>query len=471
MILLLSKLKLQEEDGMAFVISPQAAADLRALLTSWCRDHGLPASLQETELLSEAVRDLSGQVVLETCLLSQGGRSSCCGQSIVCKCGGKARFVGYRKRWVRSVCGEVRVERAYYHCAACKTGQFPWDKEQGLTSKVSTPRLKSMVCHVMGHVPYAAGVELLERLCGVCIEESTAEAIVAEVGERVRVQEEQQVNAVKLELERQSRGRLMLEDTEPATVAYIERRPVKGKRLYLEVDAATANIDGEWHNVQHGIVFNVRQDAHGQDVLDKREYIAGQMDMPTLGWRMRTLAEMWNARAYSEHVFLGDGASSNWNIATTHFPDAIMILDFYHASQHVADLAKVLYSQDNAKQKALGERWRDERIKSLKHSGPKPLLQALKRRKCSKPEQREALRRELGYFKNNSARMDYPAHIAAGRVIGSGSIEAACKSITGARLKGTGMRWTKAGADAILAVRTTVLNGKAANLEHIARAA
>jgi hypothetical protein len=323
----------------------------------------------------------------------------------------------------------------------------------------------------MGHVPYAAGVDLLERLCGVRIEESTAEDIVLEVGVRVRAQEEQRVEAVKLGLENQTKDRLMLDDACAGAAPAIERRQVKGKRLYLGVDAATANIDKEWHNVQHGIAFTVNQDENGQDVLSEREYVAGQMDMPTLGWRMRALAESWDQRSYSETVFLADGAPSNWGIAATHFPTAIMILDFYHASQHVADLAKALYRQDDPTQKALSERWLAQRLSSLKHDGPGPLLRALKRRHCRKPEQREALRRELHYFTSNRDRMNYPAHVAAGRAIGSGPIEAACKSITGLRLKGTGMRWTARGADAILALRTTILNGRTDELEHLARAA
>jgi hypothetical protein len=248
-------------------------------------------------------------------------------------------------------------------------------------------------------------------------------------------------------------------------------REVEGTRLYLSTDATTAHIDGDWHNVQAGMVFTVKRDEKGKDTLLQREYLGGRMNMETLGWRMRTLAMCWNYPGYDETVFLGDGAACNWNLAATHFPDAICILDFYHASEYVWEVSRALYRQEDAAQKALGERWVHDRLESLKKEGPKPLLRALKRRKVKTKEQHEALRKAIGYFTNNLPRMDYPQHLAAGRMIGSGPIEAACKVVIGQRLKQAGMRWSDAGADAVLAVRTTLLNGNTQRLADLARAA
>ena len=71
---------------------------------------------------------------------------------------------------------------------------------------------------------------------------------------------------------------------------------------------------------------------------------------------------------------------------------------------------------------------------------------------------KEAVRKELGYFQKNRKRMDYPRYRAMGMMIGSGPVEAACKTVIGCRLKRTGMRWSKDGADAVLAIRCEVLN-------------
>ena len=98
------------------------------------------------------------------------------------------RSVGYRKRWVKAMVGETQIERAYYHCCACHCGIF-LDAEQGLTFKVGTPRFKGSVCYVMGVNTYSHGIGVISRLCDVIIEESSAEAIVLEVGANIRAKE------------------------------------------------------------------------------------------------------------------------------------------------------------------------------------------------------------------------------------------------------------------------------------------
>ena len=204
------------------------------------------------------------------------------------------------------------------------------------------------------------------------------------------------------------------------------------------------------------------------------------MNMEGLGRRLRTPAHTWNVGAYAQVRFLGDGAPCNWNLAATHFPSAIPILDFRHAGEHVWEVSRALYRQDDPAQKASGDQWVAERLGSLQTEGPKPLLRALARRQVLRalarrqgktPAQQEALRQARHYLTENAGRMDYPQHLLAGRRIGSGPVEAACKSVVGMRLKPAGMRWSDAGADAVLAVRTTVLNGDGARLAELARAA
>jgi len=79
-------------------------------------------------------------------------------------------------------------------------------------------------------------------------------------------------------------------------------------------------------------------------------------------------------------VFLGDGAPCNWNLASLHLGRAVQMLDFYPASEHGGEGSRALYRQEDLPQKAWGERWVAQRLESLKHDGPLPLLRALKRR-------------------------------------------------------------------------------------------
>ena len=93
------------------------------------------------------------------------------------------------------------------------------------------------------------------------------------------------------------------------------------------------------------------------------------------------------------------------------------------------------------------------------------------RRKGRTAAEKEALRLELGYFQDHKSRMDYPKYLSMGLMIGSGPVESACKVVVGHRLKQAGMRWTREGADAILALRTAVLSGQSDRIQQLAKAA
>lgn len=483
------------------VISTEAREDLFEAVAAWTQRHlctGIQAgNLADSEALAEEAQQIVGQCVLEVALSSICGKATYEGVSLACPCGEKARFVGYRERWVKSLCGEARIKRAYYHCASCKRGIAPWDKREGLNERVYSARLKALVCQVMGRLPYEEGVSLLEELRVVRLQVSSAEEIVAEVGERIRCEEARKREAFEARQEARLAERLLEADKgdtpDPALASCaFPLRPVCGRRLYIEADAAKAHIDGDWHDVKVGGLFSVCANKEGVDTPagQERSYLAGYRSAEEFGWMLRVRAAEWGHEAYPELVFLADGADSLWNQAKTHFPQVpgngagsgtggsgtggvrvTHILDFYHASEHIWTLGRALYRQEDAKEKTRGDRWIQERVDSLKTDGPGPLLRALKRRKGRTAEEREALRREYGYFTRNRDRMNYPVYRARGMMIGSGPIEAGCKVVVGQRLKQAGMRWSSHGADAILAVRTTLLSRNTTHLHQMARAA
>jgi hypothetical protein len=130
----------------------------------------------------------------------------------------------------------------------------------------------------------------------------------------------------------------------------------------------------------------------------------------------------------------------------------------------------VLYREGDPK----GRRWAREHCEKLRNKGPGVFIRAMKRRKARDERQREALRLEWGYPELDSGyrkHMNYPAYRAKGMMIGSGPVESACKVIVGQRLKQAGMRWTRGGADVVLAVRTALLSGELSRIENAARAA
>lgn len=430
-------------------VSTQALESLLDFVGGWAREHVGAGSLAEAEVAAEAVRRACGEAVLTTAMRQQSGRATYRGTRLTCECGGEARFVGYRERWVKAVAGEVQVSRAYYHCRGCGRGLLPWDKEQGLDEQMCSPALKALVSELSGRMPYGEAMGLLERVGGVGVEESVAEAVVASVGQRLRAQEEQQVAQCRQEPE--------------AAVPAEERTG----RLYIGVDAAKAHIDGDWRDAKVATLYAGVPDGEGRDHPGRVEYRAAREESEAFGWRVYAAARALGLERYAEQVAIGDGAEFIWNQAALHFPQATQVLDFWHASQHVWELSRALYGAESAQ----GKRWAQERVRSLREEGPAPLLRALRRRKPRTLAGQEALRIERNYFTKNRRRMHYPAYRARGMMIGSGPVEAGCKTVVCQRMKQAGMRWSNDGADAMLAVRSALLSQDLAKLQQCARAA
>ena len=140
-----------------------------------------------------------------------------------------------------------------------------------------------------------------------------------------------------------------------------------------------------------------------------------------------------------------------WNLSAEQFPGAIEIIDIYHAKQHLCDVAKAIYGARTD----LAEQWAKDRRAELDAGRLRDLVAALRTQTETTPEARKCIH----YVFGNRHRMRYPQFRARGLCISSGVVEAGCKQI-GARLKRAGMRWTVAGANAIIALRCCLLSGR-----------
>jgi hypothetical protein len=149
-------------------------------------------------------------------------------------------------------------------------------------------------------------------------------------------------------------------------------------------------------------------------------------------------------------VILGDGAPWIWNLAGEHFGEQrTEIVDFYHAAEHLWTVAKALHSNDQD-----AAAWAHTQMSNLRHAGIDPVAAVLREARAETPAAAAVLRRERGYFRTNAARMDYPTFHADGLPIGSGAIESAAKHVVQLRMKRPGARWSEAGAQAVLNVRS-----------------
>lgn len=434
------------------MITPGSMKDLQEMAARWFEENVSVSTIDEAEeVIGEVGRRLS-EAMIGSFAEKMDRRSTYEGVRISCECGQNARFEGYRSRWVRTLYGDIRVERAYYHCEHCRKGASPWDKRQGLSERIWSPGLSSLVGELCARLTYAETSQLLERVLHLTVEESSQQDIVSDLGKRLRAEE--------------SKGIAGYFDREEEIVP--ESSP---DRLYVCLDAAKAHTDGAWHDVKTAVVFaGLRPDADSDRKIDEMagaRYIAAQENSEEFGKRLYVQALINGAESAREVVVMGDGAEWIWNQSAIHFGGSVEILDYYHACEHIWSLAGARYTEGSAACK----KWARMHCRKLKTNGPASLLRALRRCKPKSSDEAETLRLEQAYFESHRYRMDYPAYRAKGMMIGSGPVESACKVVVGQRLKQSGMRWTRAGADNILALRTAVLSGQADRIQRLARAA
>ena len=158
-----------------------------------------------------------------------------------------------------------------------------------------------------------------------------------------------------------------------------------------------------------------------------------------------------------EVVYIGDGAAWVWENCRQTFPGAVEILDFYHASEHVGQLAAAIHDNDPAQAEACRSRW----CHDMKQTSPAALLAECHNLLDSHPEwsesKRNAIQLQINYLESHASRTEYGQYQAKGWFVGSGVVEAGCKTVVGRRLKQSGMFWGQTGAEDILSLRCLVL--------------
>lgn len=345
-----------------------------------------------------------------------------------------------------SLVGEVTIRFAYYHCAGCGQGYQPWCSTLRLGRGALTPAAEeiSSLAGVLGS--FADGAErVLRKMSGLHLSESTIERTTEAAGARVA----EQLEAGK------SLG---------PTQEWAWQKDAQGRRCaYVSLDATGVRqqglggtrVDGKMAYV--AMVYNAKSEHDSTQPPPRQvRYLSGFYDFQSLGRQLhREACEVGWATA-EQQIAISDGGNGLEDFFRTFFPKAECILDFWHAKEHLVELAKALYPQDESAR----QRWTDDVCHRLKHEGGssvRALLETLDLGSAT-AEMREVHRCETQYFRNHEHRMDYPRYVGNGWQIGSGPVESACKTVVGNRLKGGGMRWSKAGADAVCHLRGLYLS-------------
>jgi hypothetical protein len=393
-----------------------------------------------------------GSSLLERLLGADSGYQ---GRVIDCGAGHRASFVSNRDKTFHSVLGSIELSRAYYHCADCRTGVVPKDEQLGMANVSISPGLRAMVDRVAETVPFAKASMLLSELAGI------------------------NLGAKRIERRAEADGDALVElaDREAVALAAGELVPLAAgeppEKLYVAMDGTgvpmvPAELAGRKGKAEDGkartrevklaVCFTQTElDDEGHPVRDpgSSSYVATLQAVEHFG----DLVEVEARRRGSDHagcvVILGDGSPWIWNLVANHFPQATQILDFYHAREHLYDLAKLVAP-------ILDKRyhpWLADRLAQLDAGDIKGLCEASRQLKLPMPTA-IAVENRLAYFETNAQRMSYAAFRQLGHFVGSGTVESGCKAVIGQRLKLSGMRWSEHGAASIAALRCQEASGR-----------
>jgi hypothetical protein len=377
-------------------------------------------------------------------------------RSIPCSCGHEARYREQRSKPVLTAVGKVEVERPYYLCPHCHTGQCPADAELDIENRDLSPGVRRMQAVVGQDAPFDHGRQQMKLLANLEVTTKAVERTAEEIGDDIAASGQQEIQrAVQLDLP------MIVGEAVPILYVQMDGTGVPVvKKETAGRQGKTRDQPAHTREAKLGCVFT-------QTAWDQEGYAIRDPDSTTYVGAIET-AEEFGKRLYVEawkrgwnraekKVVLGDGAEWIWNLAEQHFPGAIQIVDLYHARQHLWTLARRLHPNDETTQ----ESWIKTHQRRLLDKGKiEKLVQVIRSIESDQAELIDQLRTEAEYFERNAERMRYPTFRRQHLFVGSGVIEAGCKTVIGSRLKRSGMFWTVRGANAILALRCCHINGR-----------
>jgi hypothetical protein len=415
----------------------------------------------------------------------QGGTPGAMTRGQACPtCARRCPVQSWRPRHLATTCGPVSYERPWYHCRRCRAGFSPVDQRLGVPTGANvSAALQAWLAEAGARLPFRGGVTLLRRWTGLVVAPETARQHTAQVGQRLAEQETQAMAQV-------AQTGVAAEPVEPVPPT---------ARLVVETDGAMARYRQRqaratttgrwryavsWHEIKLGVVglwdqsrshpaAGARPGEPGGGRLVAQSYVAARETSTAFGPRLVAEAARRGAldvlgwvggrtgRALAvlrEVLVLGDGIPWIWELAASSFGTRLEILDYFHALDHLWQVARAGFGEGTPAAQA----WVQQQAHALldPQHGVATVRAALTvaRFPATTPAAREALRLAQGYFRTHAHRMRYADYRAQGWPIGSGAVESCAKTLVEQRLKRPGAQWSPAGAHAVLTVRCRLLS-------------
>jgi hypothetical protein len=352
---------------------------------------------------------------------------------------------GQRPKTVLLSLGWITLRRTYLYSAERQQGRFPLDAALGLLDSYS-PGVARWMCRAAALAgSYQAASQDLLTYGALEIDARQIQRMITQIAPCMS-----QWREARAPVFNPAAGDIFCVSTD-GTGAPMRRKELRGRKG-KQGKART-------REVKVGTVFTHRKPDKPEERPERdyqsTTYIADIVSAKDFGSRLRAEALRRGIARAKSIVFLGDGAAWVWELARVNFPSATCILDYYHACEHLNLLSQALYGEGSTLAKKRYRQWRKALLKDkITH-----IIEQAKADLPARTQSRKLAKKQLGYFQRNKLRMLYQTFREAGYFIGSGVVEAGCKTVVGQRLKQSGMLWSLKGASDLLTVRCALLSG------------
>jgi len=375
-------------------------------------------------------------------------------EAIVCSCGAHMESLGLKEKPLMTILGRVSYKRSMYHCSACGKTRYPGDEELDVIGTTRSPGLRRMMARAGSQSTFKEGKEDLRIYAGIEVSPKDVERIAERIGQDMErwLRQQQQQMLDQLPPVRPTHTIPVMYISYDGTGVPMMREELAGRKG-KQPDGSSRTMEAKL-----GCVFTqTSTDEQGFAVRDPEStsFVGAIEKSEEFGWRIYAEAVRRGLYEAERVVVLGDAAEWIRTIKEQHFPQALQIVDLYHAREHVAELCKSLFGSDQGQIVRLRTRWwtwldegKVERIVEQANS------------KLPESSDQEKAGKEITFLKTHKELMRYNQFRKQGLFVGSGVMEAGCKNLIGQRMKQSGMEWSRRGANAIIALRCVIKSGR-----------
>ena len=338
------------------------------------------------------------------------------------------------------------VPRAYFHkkdADGTKTGHYPWDERMGLLGQY-TPAVVSEVLRLTAIHNYEEAAQEFENAHGWRLSPDAMRGIVLDSSD----------NAAKFHQLCES-----VRQEERTRLAYVlvDGTGISMFQKYLEGVKGKDGGPAKTREVKLAAFFtgSMKKGKPWRDE-DSTTYVATTERWEPFGKMARREFDRRFPLKPDVTVFLSDGGNWTKSVHDNDFKFAVMILDIFHALEHLREIMKLLgYREKSEEWTQCFRRWK----RMFKEGRAKSVVKEAERM-AARGKNAAEVDKKLQYYRDNYDRMKYDEYILNGWFIGSGVVESGCKCVVQQRLDLSGMHWSLRGAEALLPIRALYKSGR-----------